>query len=221
MRSTGWLAIAMAMVLAVTLCTASCSKKVVQTQAVSTTEPEVRKAEVRKAEVRKAEVQKADVQKAEVQKAPDRATEKAGQPGRPEDYRLWAEAAAREAAARAFLKEHIHFAFNSALLSDEARQILNGKAEYLRTNPGIAVTMEGHCDDRGTDAYNMALGDRRAESVKTFLVGLGIGTNRLSTVSYGKERPIAKGHDEASWAKNRRVQFLINRVPEDRMSFKD
>ncbi len=211
MRSRGWLAIALAMVLAVTLFTASCSKKVVQTQAVSTTEPEVRKAEVRKAEV----------QKPEVQKAPDRATEKAGQPGRPEDYRLWAEAAAREAAARAFLKEHIHFAFNSALLSDEARQILNGKAEYLRTNPGIAVTMEGHCDDRGTDVYNMALGDRRAESVKTFLVGLGIGTNRLSTVSYGKERPIAKGHDEASWAKNRRVQFLINRVPEDRMSFKD
>ena len=189
MRSTGWLAIAPVIVLVVMLFTTSCAKKMVQTevqsQPVSMTEPEV-------------------------QKTPDRSAKEAGQAGRPEEYRLWAEAAAREAAKRAFLKEHIHFAFGSSLLSDQARQILHGKAEYLRTNPEIVVTVEGHCDDRGTNAFNIGLGERRAESVKMFLVDLGIGTNRLNTVSYGEERPIAVGHDEASWAKNRRAQFVIN-----------
>ena len=70
--------------------------------------------------------------------------------------------------------------------------------------------MEGHCDDRGTSEYNIALGERRAESVRMFLVNLGIDTNRLNTVSYGEERPIAMGHNEASWATNRRAQFVIN-----------
>jgi len=72
------------------------------------------------------------------------------------------------------------------------------------------VTDEGHCDNRGTEAYNIALGERRAESVKSFLVDMGIGANRLKTISYGEERPIAMGQDEASWAKNRRAQFMVN-----------
>lgn len=201
MRNRGWLAIAPVMVSLVMLFTASCAKKVVrtetqtqaqaqpqtQTRPVSTTQPEVRK-------------------------APDSPAKEAGQAGQakrpPEEYRQWAEAAAREAAERAFLKEPIHFAFGSSLLSDEARQVLQGKAEYLRTNPDITVTVEGHCDDRGTNAYNIALGERRAESVKMFLVDLGIVTTRLNTASYGEERPIATGHDEASWARNRRAQFV-------------
>ncbi len=170
MRNNVWLAIALVMVLPVMLFTASCTKKAVQTQAVSMTEPEV-------------------------QKAPDRSAE---------------QAPAREAAETAFVNENIHFAFNSSALSDQARQILNSKADYLRTNPDITITVEGHCDDRGTDAYNIALGERRAESVKNLLVDLGIGTNRLNTVSYGEERPIVMGHNEASWAKNRRAQFVIN-----------
>lgn len=193
MRNKGWSAIALAMVLPVMLFTASCAKKVVQTrtetQQVSMPEPEVRKAEV--------------------QKAPDRTTEKAGPVARPEEDRAKAESAAREAADWVFVNENIHFAFGSSLLSDEARQILRGKAEYLRAHRDIAVTVEGHCDDRGTNAYNVALGERRAESVKMFLVDLGIGTNRLNAVSYGEERPIAAGHDEASWARNRRAQFVI------------
>lgn len=138
-------------------------------------------------------------------KAPDRPAEVAEPDGR-----LRAEAAAREAALAALVGENIHFAFDRSLLSDQARQILISKAEYLRTNPDITVTVEGHCDDRGTNAYNIALGERRAESVKMFLVDLGIGTNRLNTVSYGEERPIAMGHNEASWAKNRRAQFVNN-----------
>jgi peptidoglycan-associated lipoprotein len=119
------------------------------------------------------------------------------------------EAPARES-QEAFVSENIYFAFDSSVLSDQAQQILNSKAEYLRTNPDITITVEGHCDDRGTNAYNVVLGERRAKSVKIFLTGLGIGTNRLNTVSYGEERPIATRHDEASWAQNRRAQFVIN-----------
>ena len=193
MRNKGWSAIALAMVLPVMLFTASCSKKVVktqtetqtQTQPVSRTGPEVRK-------------------------APDRPAEEAKPDGRLEEVRLRAEAAARLAALTAFVGDNIHFAFDSSQLSDQARQILTSKAEYLRTNPDITVTVEGHCDDRGTNPYNIALGERRAESVKMFLVDLGIGTNRLNTVTYGEERPIAMAHNEASWAKNRRAQFVIN-----------
>jgi peptidoglycan-associated lipoprotein len=186
MRNKGWLAIALVTMLTVMIFTASCaSKKVVRSEPVSKTEPEV-------------------------QKAPDRPAEEANPDKRLEEERLRAEAAAREAALNAFVGENIHFAFDSSLLSDLARQILVGKAEYLRTNPDITVTVEGHCDERGTSEYNIALGDRRAESVKRYLADLGIGTKRLNTVSYGEERPIATGHDEDSWAKNRRAQIVIN-----------
>ena len=72
------------------------------------------------------------------------------------------------------------------------------------------MTVEGHCDERGTAAYNLALGQRRAESAKRFLVDLGISTDRLETISYGEERPVATGHNETSWGYNRRAQFVIN-----------
>jgi peptidoglycan-associated lipoprotein len=124
--------------------------------------------------------------------------------------RLRAEGATREAAETAFVNESVHFAFDSALLSDQAQQVISSKADYLRTHSEIMITVEGHCDERGTDAYNIALGERRAEAVKNFLVDLGIGTNRLKTISYGEERPIAFGQNEASWAKNRRAQLVNN-----------
>jgi len=180
------------MVLPVMFFTASCAKKVVQTQSQTQTQP-------------------VTMTKPEVQKAPDRPAEEAKKPdGRLEEVRLRAESATRLAALTAFVGENIHFAFDNSLLSEQARQTLISKAKYLRTNPDITVTVEGHCDDRGTNAYNIALGERRAESVKMYLVNLGIGTNRLNTVSYGEERPIATEHDEASWAENRRAQFVIN-----------
>jgi peptidoglycan-associated lipoprotein len=115
-----------------------------------------------------------------------------------------------EAADRTFVNEMIHFAFDSADLSNHARQILSSKADYLRTNPDITMTVEGYCDERGTKTYNLALGERRAESVKTFLVDMGISNNRLKTVSYGEERPVANEHNEIAWAENRRVAFAIN-----------
>jgi peptidoglycan-associated lipoprotein len=95
-------------------------------------------------------------------------------------------------------------------LTERARSSLTNKAQYLLFHPDVPVTIEGHCDSRGTEAYNMALGERRAESVKMFLVDLGIGADRLSTISYGEERPIDRGHNETAWAKNRRVQFVKN-----------
>ncbi|HSB00148.1 MAG TPA: peptidoglycan-associated lipoprotein Pal [Anaerolineales bacterium] len=185
MRRKVWLAIALVKILPVVLFMFSCTKTMVQTQPVSTAKPEV-------------------------QKAPDRSAEEAEQAERLREDRLRAEAAARDAAETAFVDENIYFAFDSTVLSDQAQQILNSKADYLRTNPDITITVEGHCDDRGTDAYNIDLGERRAESVKIYLAWLGIATNRLNTVSYGEERPIATRHDEASWAKNRRAEFVIN-----------
>ena len=84
------------------------------------------------------------------------------------------------------------------------------KADFLRENPDIYITIEGHCDERGTNEYNLALGDRRAESAKSFLVDMGIEAYRISTVSYGEERPLCNESDEECWSKNRRDQFVIN-----------
>ena len=82
-------------------------------------------------------------------------------------------------------------------------------ADWLRANPQATVTIEGHCDERGTSAYNIALGDRRAESAKAFLSDLGIDGNQLSTISYGEERPLLNGQNEEAWAKNRRAHFEV------------
>ena len=185
MKKNVWLTIILVMILPAMFFTVSCTKKVVQTEPVSTTQPEV-------------------------SKEPDSSAEKDEQTGQQQEDRLRAEAAAREAAGTAFVSENIHFSFDSSVLSDQAQHILNSKADYLLANSDVTVTLEGHCDARGTEAYNIALGERRAESVKNFLVDLGISANRLNTISYGEERPIAMGQDEASWAKNRRAQFVIN-----------
>jgi peptidoglycan-associated lipoprotein len=184
MKKTGWLAIALVMIVTPMLFTASCAKKAVQIQPAPTTQREV-------------------------PKASDRSAAEAEQARRLTEDRLRAEASAREAAAWAFVNENIRFAFDSSVLSDQAKQILKSKAEYLSTNPGVTATVEGHCDDRGTGDYNMALGELRAQSVKNFLVDLGISANRLNTISCGEERPIAMGQDEGSWTKNRRAQFVI------------
>jgi len=108
-----------------------------------------------------------------------------------------------------FENEDILFEFDSAKLSDEAQQILRNKAEWLRENPRAQVLIEGHCDERGTNEYNLALGDRRAFSAKSFLVDLGIDESRLTTVSYGEERPLDPRSVEDAWTKNRRAHFVI------------
>lgn len=114
------------------------------------------------------------------------------------------------AATRASLvSEDIFFEYDSSALLPEARDLLRKKAEFLAANPQISIIIEGHTDERGTIEYNIALGERRAESVQAFLLGLGVAPSRMSTVSYGKEKPIDPGHNEAAWAKNRRVHIEI------------
>ncbi len=105
--------------------------------------------------------------------------------------------------------EDIYFEYDSSALLPEARELLKRKAEFLLANPQISIVIEGHTDERGTSEYNIALGERRAESVRTFLEGLGVASSRMSTVSYGEEKPIDPGHNEAAWAKNRRAHIEI------------
>jgi peptidoglycan-associated lipoprotein len=107
------------------------------------------------------------------------------------------------------LQENIFFEFDKATLLPEAIETLTKNGQWLRTNSDVAITIEGHCDDRGTNGYNLALGERRAESVKTFLADLGVDRSRMVTISYGEERPFDRGHGEAAWARNRRAHFLI------------
>lgn len=101
------------------------------------------------------------------------------------------------------------FPYDSYVLTPKAREILQQKAKFMEANPEVRVTVEGHCDERGTKEYNLALGDRRAQAAKRYLVGLGISSDRMRTISYGKERPLDPGHNEEAWAKNRRAHFLI------------
>jgi len=105
--------------------------------------------------------------------------------------------------------EDIYFEFDKSTLTPQAKETLMKKAEWLRTNKDVSVIIEGHCDERGTNEYNLALGDRRAASTKTFLVDLGVDPRRLTIISYGEERPLISGHNEEAWAKNRRAHFGI------------
>jgi peptidoglycan-associated lipoprotein len=101
------------------------------------------------------------------------------------------------------------FALDSSEIDPAAKSVLDGNAALLRQNSTWIITIEGHCDERGTAEYNLALGERRAGAALAYLVSLGIPASRLKTVSYGKEFPFDPGHDDSSWAKNRRAHFVI------------
>jgi peptidoglycan-associated lipoprotein len=103
----------------------------------------------------------------------------------------------------------IFFAFDKDDLSEEARDRLASHARWLRSNPEFGLLIEGHCDERDTEEYNLALGERRANAARDYLVLLGIDPGRLQTISYGEERPVDPGHTEAAWSKNRRGHFVI------------
>jgi peptidoglycan-associated lipoprotein len=115
-----------------------------------------------------------------------------------------------ESAKTIFENQDIQFEFDSIRLTPVAQEILTKKAAWLRANPKAKVTIEGHCDSRGTNEYNLALGEGRAQSAKAFLVDLGIDPSRLNTISYGEERPIDRAQTEEAWAKNRRAHFVID-----------
>jgi len=183
MRRNKRLAFAVVMILAAVVFTVSCSKKTMQTEP---SQPPA--AQTEKTDAQPADVKPMDENRPDPSSVTASASDAADQP--------------------VFIDKKIYFEFDSALLSSQAREILISQADYLRSNVNVRLTLEGHCDERGTEAYNMALGQRRADSVKKFLVDMGIPTDRLTTISYGEERPAEMGSNETAWAQNRRVQYL-------------
>ncbi|MEJ2657028.1 MAG: peptidoglycan-associated lipoprotein Pal [Desulfobacterales bacterium] len=191
MRKKLWIVLALSLVIPALLFTASCAKKAVKEETMASQQEDEAAMKAREA--------------AEKAKQEEMAKQR-----EIEEQRLKDEAMMKQEAMDAFINEDIHFDFDSSALTPEAQDILKKKAQWLQDNPGKTATIEGFCDERGTNAYNLALGDRRAESAKKFLVDLGISPSRLTTISYGEERPVDPGHNEEAWAKNRRCHFIIN-----------
>lgn len=105
--------------------------------------------------------------------------------------------------------DRVFFGYDEHNLNDEARATVSKQAEWLQQYPNVNVTVEGHCDERGTREYNLALGERRASAVKNYLIALGVDANRLQTISYGKERPAVPGSDPSAWSQNRRGVLIV------------
>jgi peptidoglycan-associated lipoprotein len=198
MRKKLWIYIALLVVIPGLLFTVSCAKKQVVTAESSTKATQQQATEDASAA--------AQQQAMEQQQAQATAEEKAAAMQMIKD-----EAMAREAAMQrmAFENENVYFDFDSAQLTPMAQDILVRKADWLRANPMVSVSIEGNCDERGTAEYNLALGERRANAAMNFLVDLGISESRLSTISFGEERPADPRSNEEAWAKNRRDVFVI------------
>jgi peptidoglycan-associated lipoprotein len=107
--------------------------------------------------------------------------------------------------------EKIYFDYDKSDLKPESQSILEKKAKFLQANPSYSLTIEGNCDERGTNEYNLALGERRADAAKKFINSLGISADKITTISYGEEKPVDPGRDEAAWAKNRRDEFKLSK----------
>ena len=105
--------------------------------------------------------------------------------------------------------DDVYFDFDKSLLTSAAKRNLRNNARQLKGAPSVRISIEGHCDERGTTAYNLALGERRAKAARDYLVSLGVTTRRMKTISYGEERPFATGHTEQAWELNRRAHFVI------------
>lgn len=192
-----WTISALALVLAllVTVSISACAKKKISSEppAATTSDEEARRRAEEEAKQRELERQKA---LKEEELGEEKLSEKMA-------------AERTESARTIFENEDIHFEFDSIRLTPVAQEILEKKASWLHANPDAKVTIEGHCDSRGTNEYNLALGEGRAQSAKAFLVDLGIDPARLNTISYGEERPIDRAQTEEAWTKNRRDHFVI------------
>lgn len=112
-----------------------------------------------------------------------------------------------------FKSDTVYFDFDSSVVKDSEKSKLAAVADYLKSNSGEAVKIAGHCDERGTEEYNRALGERRALALREQLAGLGIDATRVDTISFGKDRPAESGHNEAAWSKNRRGEFILLSPP--------
>jgi len=210
MRKKLWVLLSLLVIVPGLLFTVSCAKKVVQSEptAEETTTAAVEEPAATDDADLAAQEQAAQEEAArqwEMQAEEDlRQTQMAEQAAKEEDMER-----AKMAAMQMFMNEDVYFDFDSSALADMGKDVLARKAEFLRMAQDASVIIEGHCDERGTSAYNIALGDRRAESAKAFLLDLGIDANQLTTISYGEERPVDTGMKEESWAKNRRAHFVV------------
>jgi peptidoglycan-associated lipoprotein len=196
MMQKNWTSLTLALVLAllVTFSVSSCAKKKISSEPATTVSEE--DAQRRAAE----EARQKELERQRALEEQDLSDEKLS--GEMTEQRT-------VSAKAIFENEDVYFEFDSIRLSPEAQEILNQKAAWLRANPTAKITIEGHCDNRGTTEYNLALGEGRAQSVKAFLVDLGIDSSRLNTISYGEERPIDRAQTEEGWARNRRAHFVI------------
>jgi len=194
MKNRSWIMLALLLAIPVLLFTTSCSKQTVKADLQDVKDAAAKQEAARVAAASAPAPAPAPV----VQKAPGPVEPTIG------------EIAAREKAAalKTFVNEDVFFDYDSAVLSSAAQDVLKNKSIILGKYSGVAVTIEGHCDERGTNEYNLALGERRAESAKSFLVNLGVNPSRLKTISYGEEKPVDAGHEEGAWSKNRRAHFV-------------
>jgi len=181
----------------------SCAKKQV------ITEEKEMKAPAKVEEEKPVEAAKEEVvpkEEAKVERLKELEAAKKEEPAKIDEEKAWME---RRAAK--FEAESIYFDFDKSFIKLEYRPILNEKAAFLKDYPEMRVRIEGNCDERGTNEYNLALGERRANSAKNFLVSWGIAADRIEIISYGEERPRGFGHNEDSWSQNRRDDFVLIR----------
>ena len=197
MMQKNWTILALTLVLAtvVTFSVSSCAKKKISSEPATTTTQEEEAQRRAEEEARQRDRDRQKALKEEDLSDESLSQEMAGQ---------------RTASAKSiFENEDVYFDFDSIRLAPDAQEILTKKAKWLRANPAATITIEGHCDNRGTNEYNLALGEGRAQSAREFLLDLGIESSRLNTISYGEERPIEHAQSEEGWAKNRRAHFVI------------
>lgn len=198
MKKSIWIVLALLLVIPGLLMTASCGKKTLKAD-IETMKDKPKGAPAPPPPAPAPAAAPSTAPATVVQKAPEPAKSPA------EDLK----AKERAAAMQTLMNEDVYFNYDSAALTPAAQEILKKKAAFLEKYKDVAVTVEGHCDERGTNEYNLALGERRAESAKNFLLDLGLAASRFTTVSYGEEKPAATGGNEEAWAKNRRAHFVV------------
>ena len=215
MQKKFWIFLALLLVVPGLLFTVSCAKKTVKSDSSMTQEAAVKDAAA-KSEQAKMEKQE-ELTRQRLLEEERLKEQRLREQQLQEDRRRAREAElAKEAALKAaadalakFKEELVLFDYDSSVLTPTAQGHMQSKAAYLKANSNVKVIIEGHCDERGTPEYNLALGERRAEAAKAFLVDLGVSSSRLTTISYGEERPFAMGHDEGAWSYNRRAHFVV------------
>ncbi len=186
MKRNLWMNLMVAVLVAGLFMTVSCAQKTVVSDA-TTVEDQAKAEAAEKARIEAEQIKQQDL---EAQMAQEKAAKIA-------------------AAKNRFVNQNIHFDFDSAELSSMAKMLLKEKAEWLRANAMVKVAVQGHCDERGTTDYNLALGERRAQAARNYLADLGISAGRLTMVSFGEEKPLDPGQTEEAYRKNRRAQFVI------------